>query len=456
MLYLCICAVHGQNDHSDLVINVVPQHKKPAQVDIVASQTLANAKTAEEYVNRAIEMRNRYDTTPSSSFVKYDMYENLESKQHPHQHLQHLQHQHQQQQASPTPASQIEEPIPKKAVTEVSKKYDYDADDFRRPDFLKQLNFGHKDQEPAYSSFHDTYLPEAFDLYQEDKSHLFKKKVPPSTLNYPSKDEVLGTIEKSVLKYMQQLEADGRFFNVGGGNRPTAHTEIKTYYRFPTGNGPNGPVGPIGPTSLPTLLPQALSTPLPSQTTSNIISTGTHSEFFKSPKGGLTKSKYSTIKPFTADTYLPDTIDLTFPSNKKRPKPVDLAALDVGQTWLHTNEPPPRKPNPKPKLHFNSQSYQDINSLTYPPNKGLFDDDNVPYSSGTWSEQVNAHTRLKPLHHDGSANVGASISFGGNQDPYGASDESLKAAPGHYVPSVQVLNGVAVSNPYKYHLDTLK
>lgn len=389
---------------------------------MVASQALANAKTAQEYVNRAIEMRNRYETTPSSSFVKYDIFENIETK------------------LSATPASQIEVPIPKKSnvVTEVSKKssLDYELDDFRRPDYLKQLNFN-KDQEPAYSNFRESYLPEALDVYQEDKSHLFKKKVPPSIHNYPSKDEVLGTIEKSVLRYMQQLEADGRILGIA--NRPTAHTEIKTYYRYPTAASP---------------------TPSPSQSLQNIISTGTHSEFFKPPKGPGSKSKYSTIKPFTADTYLPDTVDLTFPSNKKRPKPIDLSALDVGQTWLHTNEPPlppPRKPHPKPKLHFNSQSYQDINSLSYPPNKGLFDDDNVPYSSGTWSDQVNSHTPLKHANHDGSANVGASISFGGNQDPFiGASEESVKTAPGHYVPSVQILNGVAVSNPYKFHIDTLK
>lgn len=401
----------------------MPQHKRPAEVDIVASQALANAKTAQEYVNRAIEMRNKYETTPSSSFVKYDIFENVETKQHA------------------TPASQIEVPIPKKTVTEVSKKssLDYEFDEYRRPDYLKQLNFN-KDQEPAFSNFHESYLPEALDVYQEDKSHLFKKKVPPSSSSYPSKDEVLGTIEKSVLKYMQQLEADGRILGIA--NRPTAHTEIKTYYRFPTATVPS---------------------PVPSQTSSNIVNTGTHSEFFKSPKGvsvgsGSNKIKYATIKPFSADTYLPETVDLTFPSNKKRPKPLDLSALDVGQTWLHTNEPPPRKPNPKPKLHFNSQSYQDINSLSYPPNgnKGLFDDDNVPYSSGTWSEQVNSHSSLKHANHDGSANVGASISFGGNQDPYGASDDSLKASPNHYVPAVQILNGVPVSNPYKFHIDTLK
>lgn len=399
----------------------MPQSNKPAEVDIVASQTLANAKTAEEYVNKAMEMRNKFDhTTPSSSFVKYDIYENVETK--------HLS----------TPASQIEIPIPKNPKAEVSKKssLDYDFDDFRRPDYLKSIASFNKEPENAFSNFRDSY--DAFDSYQEDKSHLFNKKVPPSTPhahnNYPSKDEVFRQIEKSVLKYMRELEADGKL--PGIANRPTAHTEIKTYYRFPTATVPS----PANQQSAAT----------------NIVNTGTHSEFFKPQKNAGNKAKYSTIKPFSADTFLPETIDLTFPG-KKRPKPVDLSALDVGQTWLHGNEPPspPNRKPLKPKLHFNSQAYQDINAGPFPPNKGLFDDiDNIPYPSNAWADQVNSKTPLNNV--DGrTANVGASISFGGNQDAYGPED-ALKNLPGHYVPSVQIINGVPVSNPYKFHMDTLK
>lgn len=388
---------------------------------MVASQALANAKTAEEYVNKAMEMRHKYDhTTPSSSFVKYDIFENVETK--------HL---------SPSqPPSQIEYPIQKKATTELVEKsapdYEDSYEDFRRPDFLRfnaaLKNFKEQDNAGAYShQYSDLYDPFAAN---DDKSHMFQANAPRSVnSNYPSKAEVFRQIEKSVLKYMRELEADGKL--PGVSNRPVAHAEIKTYYRFPT---------------------STVASPSPA---TKIVNTGTHSEFFKTTKHGGNKVKYSTIKPFTADTFIPENIDLTIPG-KKRPKPVDLDALDVGQTWLHSNEQHShglrRKPG-KPKLHFNSQTYQDINALSFPPNKGPFDEDNVPYSSQSWSDQVNSPSTLNIK--EGAANVGASISFGHNQEAFG-SEDAAKAVHGQYIPSVQIINGVPVANPYKFHMDTLK
>lgn len=403
-------------------------NKKPADVDLIASQSLANAKTAEEYVSKALEMKHKYDhSTPSSSFVKYDIFEKQETKRVP---------------------NVIKAATARPVVAQVKDDIDYTDDIkassdvneyYHKPDYALKTTttttykspedaVAYKDLEISQSRYNPQLSSSGYDAYgglqfdsQKAFSHIFPNQ-------YPSKEEVFDYIERAVKKYMRELETDGKFNSQQSVTAaPSAHAEIKTYYRFPSS------------TSAP-----------PSST--KLYSMGTHSEFFKPPKNKH-KASYSTVKPITVESFTPDAIDLTF--NGKKQKPIDLSALDVGQSWSHSNTDqvvaivPVNYRHSKPKLHFNSQTYHDINALPYVPNRGLLYDETVPVSSiAPYPESSNSHSSYKD--HP----VGASISFGGNSG-HQESEESSKYNP-QFTPSMQVVNGIPVSNPYKFSMETLK
>lgn len=432
--------------------------KKPANVDIIASQSLANAKTAEEYVSKALEMKHKYDhTTPSSSFVKYDIYEKEQTKRVPNH-------------VSPTspPAIRIEDSNDAKNSIEsmVGGDTEKSSSDFheyyQNPNYAIQSTtttttyknpedisvYGsYKDLEGANTDFSQQLASTNFDStafgttlnninYDNQKSYsnALQRVTGSSAGIYPSKQEMYDYIERAVKKYMREMESDGKWASGTQtlASAPSAHAEIKTYYRFPS---------------------TTMATPV---TSTKLYSMGTHSEFFKPPKTQTLKISgiYSTVKPFVVESYTPDAIDLTVRS-KKRPKPIDLSALDVGQSWSHSSassEPAVsyhhRKPN-KPKLQFNSQTYHDINALPYTPNRGIIYDEYSPSSS--YPDSTNAHTSLSVKDHP----VGASISFGSNSGSSAYESEESSKSP-HFTPSMQVVNGVPVTNPYKFSMDTLK
>lgn len=425
----------GHVNHANLVINLVPRtNKKPAEVDLIASQSLANAKTAEEYVSKALELKHKYDhSTPSSSFVKYDIYEPEKKKQVP---------------VTPIP-SRIEEPIDSKddeQVHDLAKSSSDFNEYYHRPDYTirtttttrynnpdetlhtynyKDLDSSNTDYNNQFTANYDSFGTINNINYDNQKS--FTSALQKMT-GYPTKEEVFDYIEKAVKKYMRELESEGK---LSGGSSltgmPSAHAEIKTYYRFP-------------------------STTMSPITSTKMYAAGTHSEFFKPSKGGHLQVSYSTVKPFIVESYTPDGIDLTF-RNKKRPKPIDLSAIDVGQSWSHNagseTVPSYRKPH-KTKLKFNSQTYHDINALTYVPNRGLIYEGNNPYSTSTsYPDLANSHSSVNLKDHP----VGASISFGGSTHE---SEDSSKSSSSHFTPSMQVLNGVPVTNPYKFNMETLK
>lgn len=481
----------GRVDHANLVINVVPRssnpNSKPADVDVYASQTLANAKTAEEYVNKALEMKTKYDhTTPSSSFVKYDIYEGEKTKLMP---------------VASTPYSHVTEPMipmapiaPKEDISDMSKSAsEYNSFSIEHPqEYVAQTitttykhpalsqspyKFNQKDLDSSNSDHynHHNFMSNIDAVYDpikhinHDNRHSFDDAMRKLT-GYPlSKEEMIKYIERAVKKYLRELESSNKLPLALSGSS-SAQGEIKTYYSFPSSTA---------------------ASPLES---TKLFSAGIHSEFFKPSKGiSYASPSYSTVKPFSLDTYSPEGIDLTIPS-KKRPKPIDLSALDVGQSWQHSTSPHAeptvtyRKKKKSSKHHLNSQAYQDINSLPYIPNRGLaYDEYNAPYSTAQTSYiDHSSGSYYSPSSHKDHP-VGASISFGGQALAHSASTSSGSNhhhhkhkhhkhlhhhhhdSPSHhhdsyyhdesktnFVPSMQVVNGIPITNPYKFNTETLK
>lgn len=374
-------------------------------------------------MSRALEMRNKYDhTTPSSSFVKYDIYEQERTKLMPVS-------------STVTPQRSAESAHGKDdTIVDTSKSSSDFIEYYHRPEYVQSTTTTTYKTPPGYGSYKD------LDSSNSDYSHQFSSGYDSfNTLNhinyenhksisnalnrmvgYPSKEEVYDYIERAVKKYMRELETGGKLRSLAGA--PSAHAEIKTYYRFPS---------------------STVASPVAS---TKLLSTGTHSEFFKPAKGAYLKDSYGVIKPFTVDTYSPEGVDLTVRS-KQRPKPIDLSALDVGQSWSHSSGSESgsyRKPH-KSKLHVNSQTYHDINAMTYLPNRGIAYDDQSLYStSSTYPDLTNPHSNVKD--HP----VGASISFGSHNIQDSLDDNK------HFVPSIQMINGIPVSNPYKLNMETLK
>lgn len=402
---------------------------------------MANAKTAEEYVNKALDMKQKYEhSTPSSSFVKYDIYDSEKTKLMPI-HTQENQHELNQQEAEGlTPKEDIADMT--KSASEYSEYIQHPAEyvaqtttttTYKHPEY--STNF--KDLDPSNSDYNQHYMNN-YDTFDSIRNINYDHNSYNSALRklagYPSKEEMIKYIERAVKKYLREMTLNGKLSS-SLNSAPSAHAEVKTYYRFPSST---------------TVSPPIEST--------KMYSAGTHSEFFKPTKHSY---KHSYVKPLTVDTYAPEGVDLTVRS-KKRPKPIDLSALDVGQSWSHSstlNNPEPIIPYRKPKkhkIHINTQTYHDINALPYVPNRGLLHEDYNPYSTATaYIDHSNGHHHSSYKDHP----VGASISFGGHahnthHGSYGNSDEPTHKA--QFTPSMQVVNGIPVKNPYKFNMDTLK
>ncbi|XP_031636429.1 probable serine/threonine-protein kinase DDB_G0282963 isoform X2 [Contarinia nasturtii] len=444
----------GRVDHANLVINVVPRTSvKPADVDLYASHTLANAKTAEEYVNKALEMKTKYDhTTPSSSFVKYDIYEAEKTKLVP---------------VVSTPSHVTEPMSHKEDVSDMTKSAsDFSEYSLDHPqEYVHQtttttykhpaLSTQFKDLDSSNSDYNHNYnylssiAHHNYDPYDSIKhiNHDNRNNmddVMRKLAGYPSKEDMIKYIERAVKKYLREFDLAGRLTSSPSSplsGSSSAQAEIKTYYRFPSSTT----ASPIESTKL--------------------YNAGIHSEFFKPTKGSSSKPSYSTIKPFTFD-YSPEGVDLTIPS-KKRPKPLDLSALDVGQSWSHPPSAHASEPvvtyrkKKKPKIHMNSQTYQDINSLPYLPNRGLIYDEYSPFSTATSIIDHPSGNSHYSSHKDHP--VGASISFGGHSHEskrhrhhgHGHHHSSHSHHHDHdeksnFVPSIDIFDGGAEKNKFSF------
>lgn len=388
------------------MINLIPHNQRHYSVDMAASETLSNAETAEDYVTRALQMRkNLRDKAPHSSYVKYDIYER--------EKLQHVRPSHDRRMVTQKPT------VKSDTVTRSSKYYE----DYRKPDNLDDFGEGEFMYREANHNVH--YRTNSGDSYNN-----FKSDVKELTDSGIPKAELMKHIEKSVVRYMKRLESEGNLPKVA---TPRPHTEIKTYYRLPKLNTDERIKDYTEYTSTESELFKPVSTK--------------HYKTYKSPN----KSTFTTVstpypdESYTALSVVPN-IDLT--NRSKKPKPIDYSALDIGQSWSHGSSSDHH--TRKPKLKFNSQTYQDINAMTYSPDKGLITDESSVIYPCTATE--NGRFGSKP--RDGLANVGASITVKENHSPN--SDEALKDLQDHYRKPLHIINGVPVLNPYKVNMDTLK
>lgn len=390
----------GHVNNANLMINLIPHHAQRHSVDMAASETLSNAQTAAEYVTRALQMRKHlHDKAPHSSYVKYDIYEKEQT-----QLLRPTHGMNRRPTYNPN--------IKADAITQSSKIYE----DYRKPGYLQDFGEGEYMYKESNHKFNDHY-----DSHSDDNYDNFNNFKPSKVADIP-KEELIKHIEKSVVRYMKRLESEGNLPKV---STPRPHTEIKTYYRIPKLNSQER----IKDYTEYTSTESELFQPAPTK----------YYKTFKSPK-----NTYTTVStPYPEESYttvmsVTPNIDLTF-RTKTRPKPIDLSALDVGQSWSHGVD---NYPKAKPKLKFNSQTYQDINAMTYAPDRGLVQEessytesDGYPYTTST-------------------ANVGASITVREKIPDH--SDEAIKDLQDHYRKPLQIINGIPVLNPYKLNMETLK
>lgn len=413
-----------------MVVDPVPTERRRA-VEMVASSALANARTAAEYVSRALEMQGKHRTPPHSNYVKYDVYTNQETKS-----LQPNNDDYD----DDDQVNQIEIPVKSyPAVPRSSSDFDY-----------QHRNYGVR-KPPVVT----TSAPEQRMHKKVEADNIPYVVVEPpygSTNADIPKSEIIKHIQTSVMRYMKELEAEGRLpsSSVGIASTERPRTEIKTYYR---------------------ILPVATASDEYNKIEKvkddySAVAAATHSEFFK-PNSAKAPQSYQTFKSTTqstkeifhpaATTQSTPNIDLTFRSRGRRPKPsIDLAALDVGQSWSHHDTTEHRKP----KLHFNSDAYHEINSMTYGGGgkTNLNSGEEAPDNVATYgdSSAYGSSSQVTPVKFkDGDTkHVQSTIAV----DSMG-SDQNVEpsiSADEHYRGPIHVINGIPVTNPYKFNMDQLK
>ncbi|XP_062555609.1 uncharacterized protein LOC134220540 isoform X2 [Armigeres subalbatus] len=269
-----------------------------------------------------------------------------------------------------------------------------------------------------------------------------------------TKQEYMRHVQNTVLKYMKQLQDEGRLPVVSPDTDETQKTfEELDIEALLNGNNPKHKFQ-LNPSVKPANLPMNPSQYKPMKTVPS-------SSSYKSVANmKIPKNTYPAGKPLksaieTLQEQLGNSVDLTIKGTKAPFKP-DLSAIDVGQSYLHgpTYDPPsPIKsltasfdgppvvkiPAQKNKLHFNQQTYHDINSLT-----NLKDSHSLKSSS--------PYSSIK----GGSANVGASISFGGTNKVATSHPDDIKLGPEALDAPIQIINGIPVTNPYNIDMNTLR
>lgn len=164
-------------------------------------------------------------------------------------------------------------------------------------------------------------------------------------------------------------------------------------------------------------------------------------------------------------------VDLTI--KKSKMKPFDLTAIDVGQSYQHVshfdhsaalknteefdqshavNHQQPHRP----KLHFNQQTYHDINEMVY--NKPKQQDDDEPQNLFKGYILPNKYSGTKTRE----SSLANNMNFDSNKLPRITNqddddeDENKLDQDEHVDAPIQIINGIPVSNPYNIELNTLK
>lgn len=517
------------------MVNLLPHQ---TQIDMAASESLSNSKTASEYVTKALNMRHQLGLKiPHSTFVKYDVYQNEKP-----QHL--LQTQVENPTKYPTPRS--------------SKAYRHEYE--HRKHRPGRHHF--YDDDDHYSPSHSHIRPYSSDFSHSEPDepahhHRYRPHAPRA-----SDADVLKHIQESVLKYMKERENEEKF-SKGAKLREAIPTSegvkpYKTYVRHGAlasdqfdfekflKNKENEDKLAKMPKIRPTLPHEVVKTTYPrlAAPSEHMDSGSIYNEMKHKTKGYAenldsfadeykshsanpfkpsedykshfrpmeeykshssssykalddykpyssssfkaheeykphptisyrtpTKISYSTMMPYTVEPYPEHThsekseiktpnIDLTFRS-KARPKPIDLSALEVGQSWSHGgstfehgkdysehDQSQSSSYSSKPKLHSNLESFHEVTSMSQLKTKmPKYPDDYLPGISSGPSSYSN--TKVK----DHLANVGASISVGKHVEH---DEEAIKDIQEQYKGPIHVINGIPISNPYKINLETLR
>lgn len=421
----------GDVQHSNFVITVAP--KKPKHVgDLPLAENLDDARSAEEYVQKAMHYYKQYGDEskriPSSTYSKYNL---------------------------------IEEPVPIEVKEE--QRYEPTTTSVRAYRYNKNVHHDYQDYQkiptqtpkvippPQLPIYKDVYPTATSDLINENdkiktqyhqdkpvKHHVIKiiENVAPSkkaSLSESDKTEILNRIEESVLKMFKELERKQK--REDQANKFRLKTPISVQYATTT-------------------------------TTTSSTKPPPHYE----------KDEYSDIP----------NVDLTIKNPKHRPRLIDLAALDVGQSWNHgtsfdhsailktaqgfdstnavnvnhqqtihhqepiqRNKPSKRKPH---KLHFNQQTYHDINSLPFTAEKN--NEYDKQYHKGESYTDINTGMDQQSLNNQ-EHSVSATISFGHQPKPeYNL--QIVSPSPSPEVNPMHIINGIPVSNPYKIDINAIQ
>lgn len=441
----------------------------PSAKDFAIAEQLANTRTAAEYVNEAMRMRSKHHLkVPQSSYVKYDVYKKQKTKLFKPSSGEESEEEYSNEYNQIDPPAVIKyivgsnpneeaNPATPVATTRMSKfnnDYVYSP---RKPDYHNNVSLGgHGGQ--LYTSYGTTYKghydKESKDGHVDSDEDAKKKESLP-------KHEIIQHIQESVIRYMEKLEAEGKLSPTPTQSSPDV---IKTYYRFPT--------------STPT--PDELHNDYVRSTLRYVGSSDGPSEYFKYPPGA-TYSPATTHQTYTneilpsmmtpashhldQDHNATPNIDLTFRS-KARPKPIDLAALDVGQSWSHDSEQladahqshkklnhqKHQQKKLKEQLNFDAQTYHDINSMGSHKTKSYPEHSTKVFHKTTSShDQLHKVTPVRfkdELHSTGHHSVAA--------PPEDFNEDTIKEMQQHYRSPIHVINGIPVVNPYKFNMQQLK
>lgn len=230
-----------------------------------------------------------------------------------------------------------------------------------------------------------------------------------------SKEEMVKLIQESVMKYMKELEFEGKLPIQTETTMPK--TVVKTYYKYPMGKPP----------------------------------LKEYSSFSESHPMPAPSSHYSSESSYKGDEY--NNIDLTI-KGRARARPIDLSALDVGQTWNHgptgeitkgsymksqkyiPHSPASHENNgKKPRYYSNWENFHDINPS---------EDHHMTKESFSLSE---------PINYQSEASSGNSVRV--NYKPEDV-EAAVRVMKHEYKGPVHIINGLPVINPYKVDMKKVK
>uniref|UniRef100_A0A182QBH3 Uncharacterized protein n=1 Tax=Anopheles farauti TaxID=69004 RepID=A0A182QBH3_9DIPT len=280
-----------------------------------------------------------------------------------------------------------------------------------------------------------------------------------------TKQEYMRHVQNAVLRYMRQLQEEGRLPQIASrdsDDTQKAFEEIDLSALLGGGLKQKFQLNGAVRTNVPT-------SPSHYKPMKSVPSSSTYKPTVSPQNVKLGKNTYTAGKPLkVAIESLQDTlssnVDLTVKGNKQLVKP-DLSAIDVGQSYLHGStldhgtspkgghsyDGASSSASPKTKLHFNQQSHHDINTMLN-AKEGL----RTNLKGSYLDHSSNTYGSIK----GGSANVGASISFGngGMGLPKGihTSEDDNKIAPEALDAPIQIINGIPITNPYNIDINTLR